>query len=210
MADSLRSGNRQLIAPFIFRVTGMSSDHRKPYVVFLNQRIELLPQFNVPDGQIFFAPPPSPAVSFPAGNPGTAAVRDVSAVCDDLNSGPPTETLQTFNHGHELHSVVGCVVFAAAEFLFTVTGRMAEYTGPASGTWIASTGAISEQADKRKGSIRIRHRSAPECPNHNHLCANDEERFPQSHPESTPLNQTSLQISAPAHRLSSVTGGGRP
>ena len=103
----------------------------------VHQHIEALPQVYVFDRLLGGG---FPAPGFPASNPFSHAFEHVLAVHVQRDMAGPFQGGQGFNHGQQLHAVVGGVKFTAKQLLVGVAGL--EPHAPATGAWVALAGTI--------------------------------------------------------------------
>src|SRR5207247_9340580 len=85
--------------------------------VTCQQRIEPLPKIDVPD---WLAICGAPAVAFPLVDPCENAVAQVLAVGVNVHETGALECFKRRDRGHELHAVVGRVIFAALHLLLEI------------------------------------------------------------------------------------------
>src|SRR6056297_1975484 len=99
LTHEFRSGDGQLVAAFVLGMAGMTFHSSKRNLMFGQQLIQLLPQFDIDNGLEFAAFFAAPAVGFPTLHPGFATVGDIRTVGHDFDARAASQLFQTFNHG---------------------------------------------------------------------------------------------------------------
>ena len=134
----------QGIGPLIARITRMALDPAPLDLVSRSRHhmVQRLPKLHVFDGLLGRR---APTFGFPAMDPFGDALAHVFAVQEQGDFARPFERLEPFDHGGQLHAVVGGAQFAAKKLMHMLARLQAH--APATGARIAFTGTIGMDND---------------------------------------------------------------